>query len=354
MTTYHVIGLMSGTSLDGVDIAFCRFRLGNDGWKYRILEAETVPYPKAWHKRLANLCDATALDFALTDTDYGRFLGKLARKFIEKHGITPDFIASHGHTIFHQPEKGLTWQIGRGSSIAAESGFPVVSDFRSLDVALGGQGAPLVPVGDRLLFPGFAACLNLGGFANISYEEKGNRVAFDIGPANIVLNALAALTGKKYDRDGKLSRSGMVNKELLSRLNALPFYRKPPPKSLGREWVDQNITPLLARSGLAPADQLATFCEHIAIQVGRASACIRKGSILTTGGGALNSFLIGRIRAQTENEIAIPDNFTINFKEALIFAFLGVLRRNGRHNCLSSVTGSMTDNSGGCIYLPAT
>jgi anhydro-N-acetylmuramic acid kinase len=352
MTNYSVIGLMSGTSLDGVDIAFCKFRFSNREWKYQIVEAETISYSGLWRKRLSGLEKGSALELALADTEYGHYLGKLCRKFIEKYNLEPDFIASHGHTIFHQPARHLTLQIGRGSAIAAEAGYPVVSDFRSLDVALGGQGAPLVPIGDRLLFPGFDACLNLGGFANISFEERGRRIAFDICPVNIVLNALAAMTGKTYDRDGNLSRSGRISEPLLKKLNALSFYKRSAPKSLGREWVEQHVISLLAGSGMSLADQLATFTEHAAIQISRAYPSDRDGKILATGGGALNKFLISRMRKYIKPDIVIPDKMTLNFKEALIFAFLGVLRWNKSANCLASVTGSASDNSGGGVYLP--
>lgn len=201
---YNVIGLMSGTSLDGLDIAFCSFEFPEKKWQYHIVQAETVPYPEAWNSRLENLENSSAFEFVKTDIEYGHLLGKLTRDFIQKHQLHPDFIASHGHTIFHQPTLNLTAQIGRVSAIAAETRLTVVGDFRSLDVALGGQGAPLVPIGDRLLFSDYNYCLNLGGFANISFEQDENRLAFDICPANIVLNKLAGKTGKSFDRSYSL------------------------------------------------------------------------------------------------------------------------------------------------------
>lgn len=348
--SYKVTGLMSGTSLDGVDIAFCTFDFREGKWEYTIAEAETIPYSNEWKKRLSDLENRNALEFATTDAEYGHYLGKITHTFHQKYKLRPDFIASHGHTIFHQPLSKFTSQIGKGSAIAAETGFPVVCDFRSTDVALGGQGAPLVPVGDRLLFARYTYCLNLGGFANISYKESCSRIAFDICPANIVLNYLASFLDKDFDENGKLAASGNPDPELLEALNNLEFYHRLPPKSLGKEWVISEIHPLLQRSGISLSDKLSTYVEHIAIQVAGALTSSPSSTLLITGGGALNGFLIERIRALTGIELVVPDPLTINFKEALIFAFLGVLRWRGEINCLKSCTGASHDNVGGAIY----
>jgi anhydro-N-acetylmuramic acid kinase len=342
---------MSGTSLDGLDIAFCEFENDGSNWSYKILNGETIPYNEEWRHRLANLEKATALEIATTDVEYGHLSGRLTKAFIEKHKIQPDFIASHGHTIFHKPEKRITWQIGKGSSIAAETGLPVVCDFRSLDVALGGQGAPLVPIGDRLLFGEFDYCLNLGGFANISYQQDDQRIAYDICPANIVLNHLAGKIGKPFDPSGQMARIGNLNPSLLSTLNQLPYYNQKPPKSLGKEWVLSHIFPILDSSSVLLNDQLNTFCEHIAIQISKVSGMDKNLKILITGGGAFNDYLLGRIKFHTPSQVLLPDDNTINFKEALIFAFLGVLRWRDEINCLRSVTGAGKDNSGGAIYF---
>ena len=196
---------MSGTSLDGVDIAYCTFSNSEDHWKYDLVHAETIPYSLSWKNRLSSVEKGTAFEFASTDIEYGQLLGKLTMDFITKHNLSPDFISSHGHTIYHQPLKKITYQIGKGSSIASKTGYPVICDFRSLDVALDGQGAPLVPIGDRRLFSEFDFCLNLGGFANISYENQGERTAFDICPVNIVLNYLAGRVGKSFDPSGEMA-----------------------------------------------------------------------------------------------------------------------------------------------------
>jgi anhydro-N-acetylmuramic acid kinase len=342
---------MSGTSLDGLDIAFCEFENDERTWSYQIIYGETIPYNDEWKTRLANLEKGTALDIVTADIEYGHFSGRLAKSFIEKNKIQPDFIASHGHTIFHKPEKKITWQIGKGSSIAAETGLPVVCDFRSMDVALGGQGAPLVPIGDQLLFGEYDYCLNLGGFANISCEQNGLRIAYDICPANIVLNHLAGKIGKHYDPSGQMARIGNLSPTLLSCLNQIPYYNHPPPKSLGKEWVLSHIFPILDSSSVLLNDQLNTFCEHIAIQVSKASGTNENRKILISGGGSFNEYLMERIKYHTPNPIILPDENTINFKEALIFAFLGVLRWREETNCFRSVTGAKKDNSGGSIYL---
>ncbi|MGQ0828432.1 MAG: anhydro-N-acetylmuramic acid kinase [Bacteroidota bacterium] len=352
---YHIIGLMSGTSLDGLDIAYCRFDLNNNKWKGEVINAETIPYSEAWKKQLLSLETTTSIVFQQTHVDYGVYLGQLATDFIKKNALKLEFVSSHGHTIFHQPEKKLTVQIGSGSAIAAACKLPVVCDFRSLDVALGGQGAPLVPIGDKLLFSDFDFCLNLGGFANVSYEHTGQRIAYDICPVNIIMNSICERLGKDYDDKGAIAESGNVDTGLLNELNQLEFYNLPPdnPKSLGKEWVIKNIHPLLQEKQLSEKDTLRTFCEHIAIQIAKALKGKPKGKLLITGGGAYNTFLIDRIKKHTVHEIVIPDKNTIEFKEALIFAFLGVLRMRNEINCLKSVTGASKDNCGGVVYLVA-
>lgn len=350
--TYHVIGLMSGTSLDGLDIAFCRFDADEQGWSYDILEAETRTYTAEWKERLRGLETAGALAFQQVHQEYGYFLGRQVSDFLVRKGIKPDFVASHGHTVFHRPDQKITVQAGAGSAIAAACKSTVVCDFRSVDVALGGQGAPLVPVGDRLLFPGYDYCLNIGGFANISYEHKGKRIAFDICPANIVMNAICETIGKPYDDRGMLARSGMVSMYMLHEFNQLPFYRLMPdtPKSLGKEWVTEHIDPIIAEYEISESDLLHTFCEHIAIQVARATNAGKPKKMLVTGGGAYNDYLVERIRALTPHEVIVPDARTVEFKEAMIFAFLGVLRMRNEINCLRSVTGARLDSSGGAVY----
>lgn len=355
---YNVIGLMSGTSLDGLDIAFCRFSVDNNQWKYEIVNAETIEYDDYWKKRILSLEKADGLTFQQTNADYGHYLGSLVSNFIVKYNIQADFVASHGHTIFHQPEKKLTVQIGSGTALAARCRLPVVYDFRTLDVALGGQGAPLVPVGDKLLFSEYDFCLNLGGFANVSYQlppQKGNdagtRIAYDICPVNIVMNAISERSGKPFDDGGNMAKEGMLSGYLLNELNQLGFYKMlmDAPKSLGKEWVIKNIDPLIERYELSDNDLLCTFCEHIAFQIAKSLKNKPKGKLLITGGGVYNHFLIDCIRQHTAHDLVIPDKKTIEYKEAMIFAFLGVLRMRNEVNCLSSVTGAQHDSCGGLI-----
>jgi anhydro-N-acetylmuramic acid kinase len=347
---YKVVGLMSGTSLDGVDIAHCSFRLKSGRWIYTIEEAETISYSMEWKNRLSDLENQSAIEYVKTDAEYGHYLGRITKAFLQKNKLKPDFIASHGHTIFHSPANHFTSQIGNGSAIAAEIGIPIVCDFRSADIGLGGQGAPLVPIGDRLLFNKYDYCLNLGGFANISFEQFGDRIAFDICPVNIVLNYLASLVKKDYDENGKIARTGLVDMSLLAALNKLEYYKRPPPKSLGKEWVIAEVHPILHQFNIHVNDMLRTFVEHISIQVTDVIRTTKPARVLITGGGSFNRFLIERIRENSLQRLILPDSLIINYKEALIFAFLGVLRWRSEINCLKSTTGARSDNVGGAIY----
>ncbi|TAF32156.1 MAG: anhydro-N-acetylmuramic acid kinase [Cytophagales bacterium] len=353
MNHFHVLGLMSGTSLDGLDLAYCTFTKQNDQWFYEIVEAETAEYDPPEQDRLYNAMTASGWDLVRLHKDFGHYMGRCVEQFCKKYNLKPYFVASHGHTVFHRTDLGITFQIGSPADIAAQSGLPVVADFRSLDVAMGGQGAPLVPTGDRLLFSEFDYCLNLGGIANISYEENQQRLAFDIAPANILLNRLARRRGMAYDRDGLLAREGEVHATLLEQLNKLDFYKEAAPKSLGREWIDSLVWPILEHSGLKEEDLLATVARHIAQQIG---AVIKKESpskLLATGGGVYHAVLMENLaREVPQCQIVVPNSKIIAFKEALIFAFLGVLRWTGQPNSLASVTGAPLDLCGGAIYLP--
>ena len=345
-----VLGLMSGTSLDGLDLVAVEFSQVQGRFRYTIIAAETLSYSSEWTHRLATAHEIPAVDLIELDRSYGHFLGKMASDFIASNKLTVDLVASHGHTVFHYPAKRFTLQIGHGAAVAAEAGIPVISDFRSTDVANGGEGAPLVPAGDRLLFEEYSALLNLGGFANVSFTADPEVRAGDICPVNIVLNALSSRLGKAYDPNGEIGRSGNIVPELLESLNKHPFYKRPFPKSLGREWCDSEIFPLIKSFQSPTADLLRTWYEHAAIQI--AGAIGTAENLLVTGGGAHNGFLLERIANHSSTQLVVPSSTIINFKEALIFAFLGYLRWHGINNSLASVTGAIRDSSAGAMHLP--
>ncbi len=346
------LGLMSGTSLDGLDIALCHFWTDNQGVNFEILAAETVSYTHEWREKLANAQHLASYDFCLLNNHFGTFLGEQVNVFLEKWGVNKAevaFIASHGHTVFHNPKAAITLQIGDGTALYAKSNIKTVYDFRRLDVALGGQGAPLVPVGDELLFSNYTFCLNLGGFANISYSERKQRIAFDIVPVNMVLNHLSQKIGLQYDENGKATSRGKVDPELLEKLNLLPYYNSRPPKSLGREWVEQNIYPKLDACSEPVEDIMRTYVEHICIQISNAIAGFDPGNLLVTGGGAHNKFLVERLQEITMHQIIVPEKLIVDYKEALIFAFLGWLKTQSRVNALASVTGACRDSVSGIV-----
>lgn len=349
----HIIGLMSGTSLDGVDLAYCQFSSEDTTFEnihYQLLAAETIPYPKEWVQRLSTLENATAYHYALTDVELGHYFGKIINHFRKCHPGPVDYIASHGHTIFHQPQIQFTTQIGDGDSIVAETHLPVVYNFRTLDVALGGQGAPLVPIGDQLLFNNYQACLNLGGFSNISFCSNGIRLAYDVSPCNMALNYLSRLLNHPFDRDGILASQGNINTTLLSQLQALEYYQKPAPKSLGKEWFVEQVLPLISDDKITPLDRLRTMTEHIAIQLADSLNNHHIATLIITGGGAKNNYLMQRLRIHApDTKITIPSDAVIDYKEAIIFALLGYLRMNNKINCLRSVTGAKIDSIGGNI-----
>ena len=354
---YNVIGVMSGTSLDGVDLAHITFNLNNDIWSFEIIENETISYSKSWIYQLKSAVDYSEKELATLNTEYTKLLGSIILKFIKKHKIEQlDAVCSHGHTILHQPEKGLTLQFGNLPLISTLINQTVVCDFRVPDVKLGGQGAPLVPIGDQILFSNYDYCINLGGFSNISFEKNNERIAFDISPVNTVLNYYANQIGQEYDDKGQLSRTGEINEKLLDKLNNIPFYGHKFPKSLGFEFVKGIVLPIIESYKIPIEDKLRTFTEHVALQIPLAilsfeSKKDKKERMLITGGGAYNDFLIEKIQFYLpEMELVIPSPKIVEFKEALIFALLGVLKLRDEINVLKSVTGAKTDHSSGIIY----
>ena len=355
---YRVLGLMSGTSLDGLDMAYVRFRKEENGWQFELGPTMSLDYTDEWRLRLKESVHQTGLALSLLDREYGRWLGNKAHSFIEQHQLAVNFIASHGHTVFHQVDKKLTVQIGHGQELASTSGQKVICDFRTKDVVLGGQGAPLVPIGDELLFGEYDYCLNLGGIANVSFRQEGKRKAYDIGLANMLLNYLTQQIGSAYDKGGKMAASGKLNEALFDELNALPYFREAFPKSTGYEWFLQEVVPIVDRhADLSTEDRLCTGVHHITYQIAESvrSHSSRQGERLwATGGGAKNDFLIKVLRSYLGNtvEVITPEESLVEFKEALVFALMGVLRERGEANCLSSVTGASDDNCGGVVYWP--
>jgi len=345
------IGVMSGTSLDGLDLVACRFTFDKT-WHYEIIKALTIPYSHKWVAKLSSATELNALNFALLNNDFGKFIGKQVAEFCTNLPQKPDLVSSHGHTVFHQPQNKLTVQIGSGAPIAAYSGLRTACDFRTLDIALKGQGTPLVPIGDELLFSEYDFCLNLGGIANVSFREDGERRAFDICPANMAFNQFIKELGYEYDLDGNYGRTGQVQEELLRLLNGLEFYQHKGPKSFGQEWFEEDFLPLINSFQLSPADALRTLYEHVSDQLSLAVDQYPKGRMLITGGGAHNVFLIELFSEKTKHKTIVPSSQIIDFKEAIIIALLGVLRLREEPNCLKTVTGADRDHSGGVIYLP--
>ena len=338
---------MSGTSLDGLDICYAKFQ-NIATWEFEIIKTETIPYSLEWKNRLQNAILLSAEDLLALDKEYGFYLGEKTQEFISKNNIADlDFIASHGHTVFHQPQRKFTLQIGDGRAIKLTTKKPVIYDFRSQDVLMGGNGAPLVPIGDELLFSQYDACLNLGGFSNISLQKNHQRIAFDISPVNVVLNYFAEKLGKNYDENGDFARNGAINFKILEELNTLTFYQKPAPKSLGVEFVNSEVLPLLKDE--IPENIIATFTEHIAEQIAKVFNDNQLKTVLVTGGGTFNTYLLEKIRGKSQTELIVPDENIINFKEALIFAFMGVLRLRNEVNVLCSATGSSENHSSGII-----
>ncbi|RYZ21420.1 MAG: anhydro-N-acetylmuramic acid kinase [Chitinophagaceae bacterium] len=357
---YRAIGLMSGSSLDGLDIVFAEFHENAGHWSWEIKAADCYPYTPEWTERLRGATELNARDYLLLHAAYGHYLGAAVARFIEEQGLhfQVALVASHGHTTFHLPAQKMTGQLGDGAAIAAVTGLPVVSDLRAMDVALGGQGAPIVPMGEALLFTDFRIFLNLGGIANIAIHN-GPPVAFDVCPANRVLNALAQKEGKEYDAAGALAASGTVNEALLRELNALDFYGKPAPKSLANDFGTGTVLPLIEAAHISTADALRTYVEHIATQVAGAVTRNIPGGLLSrrmlvTGGGAFNRFLMERLQARLSEagiEAVVPDEKLVSYKEALIMGLLGVLRWREESTVRSSVTGAKRDSVGGAMWM---
>lgn len=363
--TYQALGLMSGSSLDGLDVVHCLMEISREpvavSWK--LLAGETLPFSDLWTRRLANLPQQSAMSFAQTNVYFSYYMAELVNDFIRRHNLKPDFIASHGHTIFHYPDKRFTTQIGDGGALAAATGFPVVCNFRTQDIALNGEGTPLAPAADRYLFPGYDFYLNLGGIANITANIDGKYIAFDTAPANQIFNALAQLSGADYDLNGQLAANGKVLPDLAEALSQNNYYQKPYPKSLDNQWIRRQVLPLYYEYPGSVEDRMCTAVQQLVDETIRAIKTILhkeafnkdRYRMLVTGGGAFNLFLVKTLKekAMTELdlEIVLPEKNIIDFKEAILMVLLGVLRMENLPNCFASVTGAKRDTVGGAVYL---
>lgn len=347
---YDIIGIMSGTSLDGLDIAFCRFEKEDMRYSGKILYAETIIYPAEWKLKLSHAHKLNAYDCMFLHNEFGKYIGTEVQRFVKKYQVTAMCISSHGHTVFHNPQKGLTFQIGNGALIAALTGTDVVCDFRSADVALGGEGAPLVPFGDMHLFGEYDAALNLGGFSNVTIIQPEKPEAFDICPVNILFNQIAQRENVEFDHNGRMASKGTVIENLLAKLETLELYSGTGRPSLSREWFERSVLPLICFSAYSVNDIMRTAAEHISRRISSVLNSYNLKNCLVTGGGAYNSFLIERIRQQTQTELIIPDDRLVQFKEAFIFAFLGLKRIQNEINILSDITHASKDSSSGIVW----
>jgi len=356
MSLSEIIGLMSGTSMDGLDIAHVRFSSDeHSNYSFELIHYGSSTFPENLKQKLVSASTMPTPQLIALDKELGRFYAQCVNDFISSNSIekkTIKAIASHGQTIFHQPANGFTLQIGCGSTISYFTGLPVINDFRSKDIIAGGQGAPLVPIGDFSLFTDKAeAFLNIGGFANISFKQEGVIKAFDICPGNLPLNKLVSAKGMDFDRDGEIAGTGEISFFLLDMLNSLDYYQHDGPKSLGTEWLDEHFYPLL-KFDKDIESNLRTVVEHIAIQIASVLNKNQIKSVFVTGGGALNTFLIERVSHYFKGIVHIPEKQIIDFKEAIIFAFLGQLYLDGKPNNIPSVTGASHAVIGGVLHIP--
>lgn len=345
---------MSGSSLDGIDLALCDFKMQGDHLEWKIIKAATIPFSTIWRNKLKNAPNISAKEFAILDYELGYLFGEEINNFVENEQM--DYIASHGHTIFHFPELKVTSQIGNGAIIASTTGCTVISDFRSMDIGFGGQGAPLAATIDRDLFSNIPVRINLGGISNISITH-GDTLAYDICPCNQILNYLSSQIGLEFDSDGILASQGRINTELLAKLFEFPFLSMAAPKSLDNNAISAFYFPLLDSFEIDVKDKLCTCIEFISLSISNILndhpfTSNDKIKVLFSGGGTKNKFLIDEIILKSSNfTVDLPDENIIDFKEALLMAYLGYLRVNEKPNVLKSATGASKDSIGGAIYL---
>ena len=351
LNQYHAIGIMSGSSLDGVD--FCLASFERDAWSFQILEATTIPIPERIKNKLKRSDRLSGYDLIRLDIDYGDWIGRQLKSFAASDHLI-EAVGFHGHTVFHEPVHKLSLQLGNGLVISSVSGLPVVDDFRTRDLLMGGQGAPLVPKGEIMLFPEYRAWVNLGGIANITVKESDNVLAWDIAPCNQVFNFFAQKLNFPYDKDGALAKEGSLEKKWTDGLKDLPYFKTKPPKSMSNQWINEHI---LKNPSIDPKDALHSFAELLAGEVAKSICLSASGNdkVLFTGGGTHNTYLMERIRnflKEQNIQIVTPSAEIIDFKEALIFAFLGLLRKLGIPNTMGMATGASKDTVSGTLHLP--
>lgn len=359
--TLKILGLMSGSSLDGLDLATVEYEIDGDSIRdWKVLYAASYEYPEKWQSKLESAPAASGYKLASLHAETGNFFGDLCLRFIEESGITPDYIASHGHTVMHAPKLSFTLQIGDASHIAVRAGVPTISDFRTADIAAGGQGAPLAPIVEQYLYKGYGMYLNLGGIANISAHGDSGILAWDVCPCNQLLNFSAGRKDLPYDQDGLLARTGSVDQALLGEFRKIIPLPHSNPYSLDNTFILTKFISLLKASFLSVEDQLCTSVEYISDCITKQAKQARnllgtQPTMLITGGSAHNTFLIERLKARLSQhsiEAVVPDDATIDFKEAILMSLCGLLRILQKPNALASVTGASRDTVNGGVYLP--
>ncbi len=351
MNEMVALGVMSGSSLDGLDVSCCTYRKEGEKWGFQFIAGETFKFPDGIMRELLRVRSLSGLQLTELDKVLGKWIGKSCKAFIDSKNLKPELIGSHGHTVFHDVSKGLTLQIGNGYEISLETGVPVYSDFRMKDILLGGQGAPLVPIGDYHLFEHYDACLNLGGIANISIKRDNTIYAYDVAPCNQVLNKIVEPLNVEFDDAGKLARTGKVSQSWIEELSSNKFYDLPFPKSISNEWVAKEVISSIPTMDLV--DALHTFNHFIASTITHDLNKFGIDNVLITGGGAYNKFLIELMKEMVPSmDLDVPDPYLIDFKEAIVIGLMGILRHRGEINVLSSVTGASRDSCSGALYLP--
>ncbi len=362
---YNVIGLMSGSSLDGLDICYAQYEEVRGKWSAQILQAECIPYNDEWQRNLSFASQQNVPQFLRLHTTYGRYIGETVQSFIDKYELSHKvhFVASHGHTVWHEPQANTSFQLGDGASIAAVLGLPVINDLRAMDVALGGQGAPIVPIGDKMLFGDYEMWLNVGGIANITLRKAdGSDMAFDICVANQALNNLAQKAGKPYDENGILAAGGQLMQAELGSLRDAEYYKQTGPKSLSNEQAIGFVSEFIDNDNYSIEDRLHTIVHFIALQIEQSISanlsdeeCSGK-KILVTGGGAFNTFLMDVLKKKLVEkgiEVVVPEAQIIAYKEALVMGLIGALRWREETNVLSEITGASRSSISGAYWMGA-